>query len=252
MTRALVIRRRWDLKRVPRAFRETLSSGSRATRACRVFRWKDQSGSNNDATSDAPTRPILVANGLHGIAVVGFDGNAYLSLPSGFSDFTKGLSAFVVVKAGTAPHPSNLAARVFDLAPSFGTLTDSILYVRYWPNGQDLLMYQVYAGGSPGPNVGAANAFTDGAWQELAVIAPGGDAGTSVNASLYKGGMPVATSSVLVPNLATRQSNFIGKSNLSADPLFVGEIAALILFKRALQPSERLAMDDYLKRKWAF
>lgn len=44
----------------------------------------------------------------------------------------------------------------------------------------------------------------------------------------------------------------IGKSNLSADPLFKGDIAALIVFARALAPVERQTLDDYLKKKWAF
>lgn len=113
-------------------------------------------------------------------------------------------------------------------------------------------MYQVYAGVAPGPNVGASGAFADDAWQELAVVAPAGIAGSSVTATLYKNGSALISSAVLVAALASRQSNMIGTSNLSADPLFKGDIAALIVFARALAPVERQTLDDHLKKKWAF
>ncbi len=218
-----------------------------------VAQWKDQSSFGNDATqSDLPSQPLSVLNGLNGRPVVRFDGTRYLSLPGGFADFTQGLSAFVVTKPAVTAHPANLAARFFDFAANYGTLTSSILFVRYWPNGQDVLMYQVYPGSSPGPNVGAASAITDDAWQELSVVEAGGNAGTTAQATLYKNGALVASSAVLVPDNLTRQSNLIGKSNVGADPLFKGDFAALIVFQRALTPTERQTMDDYLKKKWAF
>jgi len=50
----------------------------------------------------------------------------------------------------------------------------------------------------------------------------------------------------------TRSSCFIGKSNLPADPLLQADLAALIVFDKELTPTDRQAVEGYLKKKWAY
>lgn len=178
-----------------------------------------------------------------------FDGVAnFLSLPAGFSDFTAGLSAFVLVRpaANTKVH----AARFFDFSSSFGSLTDAVVFVRFDTPG-DQLLYQAYLASTPGPYVSAAGAVANGVWQTLEVVATGGPELSTVSASLYKNGVNVGGGTVAVPAKTMRGSNFVARSNLAQDPFFKGDIAELIVFARALTDGERKQVEAYLSAKWA-
>src|SRR5262245_41038531 len=69
----------------------------------RVDHWLDQSGHGNDAVAfDDASRPTVQPMGLHGMPAIDFDGlDDFLVLPSGFDDFSLGLSMFAVVVSTT-------------------------------------------------------------------------------------------------------------------------------------------------------
>jgi Concanavalin A-like lectin/glucanases superfamily len=215
-----------------------------------VSAWMDQSGQQNDAVqSTASNQPTLLQSGLNGLPVVHFDGiGSHLALPPGMADFTSGLSAFVLVRpvSNTAMH----AARFFDFAASYGSLTDAIVFVRF-NTGADLL-YQTYLGSTPGDYLLASGAVVNGLWQEQEVVAVGGTPGSLVSAALYRNGTSVGGGVVRVPNVITRTSNFIARSNLNQDPYLKGDIAELLIYARDLTDTERQQVEAYLATKWAF
>jgi hypothetical protein len=159
------------------------------------------------------------------------------------------LSAFVLVRpaSNTATH----AARFFDFAPSYASLDDAVVFVRFNAPG-DQLLYQAYKGATPGPFVSAAGTVVNGLWQALGVVAVGGSPLATVSASLYKDGANVGGGTVSVPQKTTRSSALIARSNLGVDPFLKGDIAEIILYARALTDSERKQVEAYLKAKWAW
>lgn len=64
-----------------------------------VDTWVDLSGNNNDATGSGASRPVLDLNSINALPSVKFNGSSqYLTLPTGFADFTQNL-----VRIGNAP-----------------------------------------------------------------------------------------------------------------------------------------------------
>jgi hypothetical protein len=214
-----------------------------------VSAWADQSGNSANATqAEAGAQPTYTTDA--GLPTVTFNGSSsYLSLPAGFSDFTAGLSTFVVARLQTVT--TNHASRFLDLAPTYGSLTDSILLVR-WNAAGDALFYQAYQGSTPGAAVIANNAITSGTMQLYEFIVGGGDAGGTAPVTLYTNGSQVATGSANVPSVVTRSSNFVGLSNLGGvqDTYLGGDIAEVVAYKTELSAGDRAQVESYLMTKW--
>lgn len=54
-----------------------------------VTTWTDLSGANNDATGSGSTRPVMITNAINALPTIKFDGSQFLTLPSGFANFTQ-------------------------------------------------------------------------------------------------------------------------------------------------------------------
>lgn len=54
-----------------------------------VSTWTDLSGSNNDATGSGSTTPVVITNAINSLPTIRFDGSQFLTLPSGFANFTQ-------------------------------------------------------------------------------------------------------------------------------------------------------------------
>ncbi len=205
-----------------------------------ISRWADASGHGNDATVLSANRPQWINDSLNGQPVVHFDGStSYLQLPTGFGDFSQGLTALVLVR------PTNRAAwqRILDLASGAGN--NEIQLLRNG-SGDDLGYY------ASGP----ANGLTG-------VIAPGalslGQArllevvhGTGGVATAYKNGSQVGQAAAVAINNATRTTSFIGKSTYLGDPLYQGDIAEILLFDHDLTATERRGWETYLNSKYHY
>ncbi len=65
--------------------------------------WRDSSTSHQHAMT-AGASPLVVANALNGKPVVRFDGiDDYLTLPSGFQNFSAGMTAYIVARPSSLP-----------------------------------------------------------------------------------------------------------------------------------------------------
>ena len=204
--------------------------------------WLDQSVHHHDATQSAPSqRPT--PDGAGGLVFDGVDD--HLALAAGFEDFTRGMTAFVVARPA---HTSPLhAPRFFDFARSYGTLADSILFVRF--GAGDELFYQTYPGSAVGALVDAPGAVRDDQWQVFSVVASGGAPSSLVTSRLYVNGVLVATGKTNVPTVVTRSSNFIARSNLSGiDTYLKGTLHEIRIYGRPLGAAERGAIDAELRK----
>lgn len=214
-----------------------------------VAQWSDQSGLNNHASApNSGNQPQRVFNALAGKPVIHFDGGSqYFSLPSGFSDFSAGFSAFVLVRpeSNTKVH----GARFFDFASGYGSLTNSLLLARY--EQDDEILYQTYLGAAPGANLDVNNVVVNGVWQKFEIVHAAGTPPALASASMYKDGVLISNGLISVAANVTRFSNLIGRSNLSQDAYLTGSIAEIVMYSRALSDAERVQVEAYLNAKWA-
>ncbi len=67
---------------------------------------------------------------------------------------------------------------------------------------------------------------------------------------MSKNGAAVGGGPVYVPPVATRASNYLGRSYWAGDGYFQGDIAEVILYDRALSAAEQDAVRAYLAEKY--
>jgi hypothetical protein len=74
---------------------------------------------------------------------------------------------------------------------------------------------------------------------------------SSGSATLYKNATALTTATIAIPTNATRTGNYIAKSDSSADALYEGNIAEVIVYNTALSATNRQAVESYLRAKYA-
>jgi hypothetical protein len=193
-----------------------------------VAAWADQSSAGNDATQPAlALRPRFVAAGIAGNPSVDFNGTEdFLMLPSGFSDFTDGISMFVV----TLQHSSDRCSALIQL--SNGSEIDDITLGQY--NGQTL--YEV------ADEYFSGEAFPSGAVQLLALV-HGAD-GAFV---LRRNGRPSSNGMSALPVEIERTRNVVGDSLYDSCGTFAGQIAEVLVYARAVSTEELFTIERYLR-----
>ncbi len=199
-----------------------------------VQTWLDQSGQHMDATASAAnTAPKLIMNGsLNGMPTLEFDGtDDFMSLPSGFADFTEGLSVFIVGKASDGN-----CASMWEAAN--GTEVQDIslgLYQFTW-------QYEVEDQDVNGGVIDPPNAA-------LAVIGavqrPGGAVELRVNSNLVQQGTYDA------PEVVLRKVNYVGYTSYANCGHFAGQISEIIVYDRGLTIAEVNALEGYLEKRYA-
>jgi hypothetical protein len=212
--------------------------------------WGDHSGNDNHATQPIEDfQPSLVEDAFNGRPALRFDGkDDFLQLPSGFSDFRAGLSAFIIVRfmakgsvgmklldLGSAPQsasaqPGDVSIAVGSLAPKESLWvslrgTKSNVKGSFFEAPLDIVQNQA---------------------QCLSCVARG-----TGEIFLYKNGVSLGSSQVSLPSGITRSRNYIGKTLFGpSSPYFKGEIAEIILFGRGLSEAERESVETYLEDKY--
>lgn len=199
----------------------------------------DLSGNGMDAGQlTAGSQPTLELAAINGEPVIRFDGtDDFLQMPSGFSDFSAGITAFVVAKTQDA----NSYARFFDLGS--GQASNNIFLAREATS--DNFLYEHYLGSSSQGSVKAVDGISADVTTIFGVVHD-----VSSVATILKNGVGQATSVFNLPAVGTRSSNFIGRSNWSADGYFSGDIAEVMIFDRALSFAERETVSDYLRNRY--
>jgi fibronectin type 3 domain-containing protein len=207
-----------------------------------VTSWQDISGNARHASGSGGTRPTLVADGINGKPVLRFDGvDDHLVLPSGFQDFTAGVSLFIVKRS------SVLTSAFKMLILGNGAGQQNVGLGRAGQTGG----YQYFTnnnGGSYGW-FDTPSGLAAGQTALVSVLQEGGAANASSYAELAKNGTPVFGQLVYVPPVTTRSLNYIGKSYWS-DGMFQGDIAEIILYNRKLNATELAGVQAYLAAKY--
>jgi hypothetical protein len=208
----------------------------------RVAVWADYSPNEADAYQSLDVLQPSVVPAAGGVPpMIEFDGqNHQLALRPGlseFSDFSAGLSAFII------------ASEVDDRN------CPSLLQLSNGPEEQDIeigrdngtIHYEV----DLADTYGMPNAFGLNQRLLLGVIhAP--DELPEVRLNGVFMGMGQDEKSRVLPVLMPRLNNFIGRSLYSECALFHGRIGEIILYARAVDSAEREAIQRYLQDKWSY
>ena len=208
-----------------------------------VTTWRDASGGGRDAVASAGRAPILVAGSLGGDAVLRFDGqDDGMDLPAGFTDFTAGLSMFVVAR----PTAVRAGSKLVLLGSGAGQGNVSL---GRNGEGAGLQYFTTDSGGNYGWFVTAAALSTNEA-AVYGVVQGGGAANSAVTATVSRNGVAVGSGTVWVPPVVSRTQNRIGHSYWGSDGTFAGDVAEVIVYNRALTATEQSAVTSYLLDKY--
>jgi hypothetical protein len=195
--------------------------------------WLDTSGNNKDLTfTGTPSYDATTYKSY------GFNGTPFGTVPSGFADFSSGISASFYINWS---NQSATWQRVIDFggtanANLYAPQADNILIAKYG-NSRDITL-EFYRGAvSQGHcKTNSGTAITANVWTHYAIVVnPSG----ADKCKVFINGSEVTTDldptySSGGPNNLTRYSNFIGESNWNTDDVFTGSISDLALYNIAL------------------
>ena len=186
----------------------------------------------SDATSGAHTAALTTSYNF----VSGLSGNAvqltggYASLPTGIVSSVSNFTIAAWIKADSL---SNWM-RIFD----FGTSTTNYMFLTPDAGTTNALRFAIAASSGSEQQLNGP-ALTAGTWYHIAVVLSG-NTGT-----LYVNGAAVATNSSMTlhpSSLGSTTHNYLGKSQFSSDPAFLGTIDDFRIYSRALSAAEILAL----------
>jgi hypothetical protein len=202
-----------------------------------VTTWADRSGNGNDATPGIS--PTLTPNAIAGQPVVSFAGAIrHVNLPdtSTLGIASSDYEIFVVAQSGSSSVQFLTAGGTAAGNEDYELHLNGDAGARFIPEERP--------GGDPADfaDIGSPGQFTDGA-PHLFSIRVGADTGVIKADGLYSG------DNVAGAQNAANRVLTLGVRGDGGYPLN-GDIAEVLVYDRALTPSERLAVEEYLSAKW--
>jgi hypothetical protein len=193
-----------------------------------VSLWRDQSGNHKDAVqSVSDARPSLAAAGIGNRPSVQFDGvDDFLKVPTGFADFTQGLSVFATVQI----QPVSFCDAIVEL--SNGSEMDDINLGQ----AQNQIHYEVFDRYFDGDLV------PTGASELIEVVHH-----PNLMFEMRLNGTLAGEGSSDLPANVPRQQNFLGKSLYAECGPFSGQLSELILYGREVYETELLKIEDHMR-----
>jgi hypothetical protein len=159
----------------------------------------------------------------------------FLSVPSAVSNFTSGLSVFVVAR----PSALSSSAQLFSIGS--GSLSSS---VGLSENASFQPTFSVYNGSGTATTLSGTAAFSTNQFQLYEIIQSG------TTATMYVNGSQVSQNTTMnaLPTASTT-SSFIGKSTAGGN-YFTGQIAELLLYSTPLTLPQKSYIESYLIQKY--
>jgi hypothetical protein len=177
--------------------------------------WPDTSGKLKSAT--------LTGSPSLSSGVYTFTGTQYGTVPSGFNNFTSGITILAFINFGIG----NDWERIID----FGTGQQSNNIILARNSSTTTLQFQNYSGTVLNVDVSLLNGITNSQWMFSAARLNG------TNYLLQNESTSTTGSNINLPANITRTSNYIGMSNWN-NPLFEGEMGLIAIYNKALTDAE--------------
>lgn len=194
--------------------------------------WYDYSGKQMHATLvNSPTWNS--ANGGR----YEFNGtDQYAQVPSGFANFTSGITVLAIADLGFA----SSWERIIDFGN--GPESNNIVFAR---NGTTTnLEFHIYNGSTGALLRSLTSGISNNAWNFYGARADGS------NYKILNLASSSSDTSAVLPLNVTRTSNYIGKSNWNGNALFEGYMGVLAIFNTALSDSEITAFLDMYRSRY--
>jgi hypothetical protein len=203
-----------------------------------VSSWLDQSGNGNNGTQlTSGNQPSLVTGAINGLPAVGFNGTSqYLQLPSGYSNFSSGVSIFVVTKPTSFTQYGHLLYLARDTSG-----TDAVSAQEWTTSGSASL---TVVNGTNQTQVTASSALTLNAYQLFETVDSGGSGPVG---TLYTNGVQQAQGTLNTLNNVFRTNNYIG----GVTYYFAGQIAEILIYNTGVTPAQRASIESYILSKYA-
>jgi len=164
-----------------------------------------------------------------------FDGsNDYIDVDDFNFDFSNGLT----ICTFCYPTAASNWGRIIDFG--LGQANENIILARY----QNTNNFFIEARSSVDLQrliVSTGNQFVANSFHFLAGVVDGGSPGSNTTARLYHNGDQInfaSLNTMMVPNTINRTSNYIARSNWTADSYYQGNIYSVYIYNRALSAAE--------------
>jgi hypothetical protein len=194
--------------------------------------WYDMSGNVKNAT--LVNSPTFVSTDGGYFSLNGT--SQYFTVPSGFSDFTSGITVLTFADMGTATSWE----RIIDFGQGEGD--DNIVFAR--EGVTNTLTFEFYNGASIALTVDLVNGVSNSEWGFYGFKADG------ATYKLFNATMSNTGSSTALPSNVTRNLNYIGESNWASDSFFERYIGVVAIYNRALSDSEITTFYNLYKNRY--
>jgi hypothetical protein len=204
-----------------------------------VYQWNDLSGNNRHAIqATSGNRPTWSppASGQNGLGVVSFNGSSSFFDTSMSLNGLSSFSIFLVAKSATSGGWQSALRQQSGFQGFF---------VMPWTSNGGAVSPRIilgYDGGTTTPNTVT---LTNGAFNLISFIR---NSGVSNVANVN--GVLSSTRSANTASLSESVNLSIGRYPQPVAEYFSGSIAEIVIFNRALSPSETSSVESYLKTKW--
>lgn len=212
----------------------------------KTFQWGDLSGNQCHASQpNATNQPDYLPGSPSVLPSISFGaGNQFqfLQFPSGFADFTEGLSFFIVIKSTDT---TTFGRRIIDLGLSTGNASD----VRLNEDVMGLVAFYTYDPSQVSTPIFGSSLLQN--VRQLVEATTDGNAGDgTTNGTLYLNGTALVTQKMkAIPNV-TRTNCFLGREASFAGSAFHGEMFEVLLYNKLLDDASRKAIEDYLLARY--
>ena len=205
----------------------------------KVSQWQDQSGNAMHASQGTSgNQPTLSTASINNLPAINFAGasSQYLTLPSGFANFTSGAQVFVVV-APTSTQPA-VPAKIVDIGN--GTASDN-LFMQMKTN--------TTAGYGSYNNTTSSEIDTTAASIGTSFQLIEGILDNAGNGTVRLNGTSNVTGTLQNLRNLTRSNNYIG--GCSAGGCYLsGKIAEVLIYNTSLSTSDRHDVESYVGSKY--
>ena len=219
---------------------DATSGGSAVADDGGVARWEDKSGNGYHLTQGtAGNRPTLRAAIRNGRSVLEYDGANSNLVSASITNELNALSVFAVLLADTVGQ-NNLGS----IWATNAVTGASVRTLRIQTGNNIAALF--------GTNDGRSSAITLSAFTRVHTFWSGGNNRATDFEFLLNGSTSASiTSGTMTVAAATPDTISVG-NRPSGSRAFDGYIAEILVYTRLLSSSERLAVDDWLAKKWGF
>ena len=224
-----------------------------------VSQWADLSGNGYNFTQATNgNKPVYgAASSPSGRPALTFTStnSQYLTIPTlpASISFTSGVSTFTV-SSYDAPQTAQGWQRIFDFGDGQGS--NNLMFGRYGSTASTY--YESWNGGNGDQTWTTTSPIVNGADNMYEAIQQGGTVGNLTAVAHYLAGAsqavtgqaPGGVSETWVPVSVARTSNYIGRSNWTADNYFGGAMSEILLYNSTFNTTERIILENYLSAEW--